>query len=1351
MRLVLTLALLLATLTSAASADFYTTSDEITISGCCYDSLGYPATPDSVKIWAYRDGALLDSGWYNTGDAECAASDVPNHIVFSAAISAIDGAGGDGQYELIAGFYEHDDIQLYSYRYMTFYIGVDMGSIATIAENVDGDGTGGIDEDIATILTYTDGDGSDGIDADIAANGTAISGLNNIAAADVWSVGTRTLTTADWTTDSDLDSLYAAASSASFAAKVWGADTSTSYSGADFGYQLIHGFATVDDLADGVWDELQSGHTDDGSFGALLDDSVSQIGGTGATAQEVWEYSGGARTLTAFVEGDMTIDLDGTAVGSVAGAVGSVTGNVGGNVAGSVGSVVGNVGGNVTGSVGSISGVTFPTNFEDMSITATTGLVGINLDDVAGTLSDAEIEDITVGSVTGAVGSVTGSVGSVTGAVGSVTGNVGGDVTGSVGSISGITFPTNFADLSITATTGYVALATTDWTTDADLTPLATSAALATVDANVDLIVTYTDGDGSAGIDADIAANGTAIGGLNDIAAADVWNVAFNTAFSAGSMGDSLNNSTYVQGTASGLTAAEIWDYDLTGWHDSVDNQAGYFMVCSDTGLYATQDDVVDGVWDEVQSGHTTDGTFGAYLDDSVSQAGGGSCPSASDIYAEFTSGSNADAFKATGFSTHSAADVWSVGTKEITSLSAAALEDIWFYDLTGMGDSTSNEAGYFLFVAGDSSSWASAGDVWDVSQADHTTDGTFGAHLDDTVSEITGGAGADSAAVYAAVQDLADDYSLTRADSTQEWVLRRLAVRGDNAYIASFYIDNTSGSAAAVDWTSDWAGYAFGVSNNHASGTATTFDASGSGEDFVADITGSVDTVLNGADSAVVYSAIEDALADGLDWVVDNFTIDSMHASTVQVIGDYNNHASLFVANYGTREAVKFSGNGGPSSYGLLVDSDSGHAVRFQAKGNVATPTTETTASGLFLEALGYGGYGLLAQNSCEDTAFTGYYQRGAGAFFAGNGQADALKLSCGAPSDTALGYTWVQNYAIQAEGPASFYSRLIKTGGETAFQIHGKGTGTALNIYSDSADQAVRFSGGSEGHGLVINSGTDGGRAVWIQSNDTGVVVTGSLADMVGDVIGNRTGSVDTVLNLDASGGSDTTAIKTLATNNPNLFYGPTASGSGANNWSVYVYDTANSEMVSGAYVSVRTLAGALEGRQKTGTSGVTQPNFTVDLDTFVVSITQPGRWLEDGDPDTIVVASDGQVDTVSVYFDDVTVSAPASENLCTVYGRLSDAQQQNAPYRTLVFTVAEDVYNSCDSATLITNQVKATADGDGVYSVELLNTDCMSKFGQSTPSGGIKWTVTIEGSTKKGYSFSIPSDSTTLRIQW
>jgi len=63
---------------------------------------------------------------------------------------------------------------------------------------------------------------------------------------------------------------------------------------------------------------------------------------------------------------------------------------------------------------------------------------------------------VTTSFTTTFTGNLTGSVDSVTNAVGSVTGNVGGNVTGSVGSIGGVTFPTNFADMSITATTGIV-------------------------------------------------------------------------------------------------------------------------------------------------------------------------------------------------------------------------------------------------------------------------------------------------------------------------------------------------------------------------------------------------------------------------------------------------------------------------------------------------------------------------------------------------------------------------------------------------------------------------------------------------------------------------------------------------------------------------------------------------------------------------------------------------------------------------------------------------------------------------------------------------------------------------------
>lgn len=46
----------------------------------------------------------------------------------------------------------------------------------------------------------------------------------------------------------------------------------------------------------------------------------------------------------------------------------------------------------------------------------------------------------------------------------------------------------------------------------------------------------------------------------------------------------------------------------------------------------ATPSQIADAVWDEVQSGHTTAGTFGKYLDAQVSTVGGGSAPTAADI-----------------------------------------------------------------------------------------------------------------------------------------------------------------------------------------------------------------------------------------------------------------------------------------------------------------------------------------------------------------------------------------------------------------------------------------------------------------------------------------------------------------------------------------------------------------------------------------------------------------------------------------------------------------------------------------------------------------------------------------------
>jgi hypothetical protein len=55
------------------------------------------------------------------------------------------------------------------------------------------------------------------------------------------------------------------------------------------------------------------------------------------------------------------------------------------------------------------------------------------------------------------------------------------------------------------------------------------------------------------------------------------------------------------------------------------------------TGTPPTVSQIVDGVWDEAQSGHTTAGTFGFYLDSEVSAAGGGGGTTPADIWSYAT------------------------------------------------------------------------------------------------------------------------------------------------------------------------------------------------------------------------------------------------------------------------------------------------------------------------------------------------------------------------------------------------------------------------------------------------------------------------------------------------------------------------------------------------------------------------------------------------------------------------------------------------------------------------------------------------------------------------------------------
>lgn len=172
----------------------------------------------------------------------------------------------------------------------------------------------------------------------------------------------------------------------------------------------------------------------------------------------------------------MKASLNSSTPASITGAVGSVTGNVGGNVVGTVasvvgavGSVTGNIGGNVVGSVGSVI-ATVAANL--------TQILGTALTETAGQLAAAFKQFFNISSPTSTMNTITNvtnltnaptagdftstmktslnaaTPASVVGAVGSVTGNVG----GSVGSVVGLTASNLDTTVSSRlATSGYTA------------------------------------------------------------------------------------------------------------------------------------------------------------------------------------------------------------------------------------------------------------------------------------------------------------------------------------------------------------------------------------------------------------------------------------------------------------------------------------------------------------------------------------------------------------------------------------------------------------------------------------------------------------------------------------------------------------------------------------------------------------------------------------------------------------------------------------------------------------------------------------------------------------------------------
>jgi hypothetical protein len=230
------------------------------------------------------------------------------------------------------------------------------------------------------------------------------------------------------------------------------------------------------------------------------------------------------------------------------------------------------------GAVASVTaGVTVATNNDKTGYTVSTVSDKTGYSLTAGTGLGNQTSNIT-GNLSGSVGSVTGAVGSVTGAVGSVTGNVGGNVTGSVGSISGVTFPSGFNALTVAA----IADGVWDEATSGHTTAGTTGAAIIAA--------------GSAG---------------------DPWSTSLPGAYGAGTAGKIIGDN--INATISSRMASytQPTGFLAATFPATVSSYAGGAVASVTAGVTldsSERNTLVDLVWDEAMSGHTTAGTYGGRI-----------------------------------------------------------------------------------------------------------------------------------------------------------------------------------------------------------------------------------------------------------------------------------------------------------------------------------------------------------------------------------------------------------------------------------------------------------------------------------------------------------------------------------------------------------------------------------------------------------------------------------------------------------------------------------------------------------------------------------------------------------------
>lgn len=272
-----------------------------------------------------------------------------------------------------------------------------------------------------------------------------------------------------------------------------------------------------------------------------------------------------------------------------------------------------------------------PTNFGDLAITASTGrvTVGTNNDKTGYSISGSKttldaLNDIAATAIVsaGAITTLSGAVVNVD-TVDTCTTNT--DMRGTDSAFLAASAPSNFSSLGINAS-GHVSRVTLCDTTTTN-TDAITVAAVA--DGVWDESLSAHNGSGSTGKALKQMKDGiiTIDGSVNDSSATTTTFVANLSSAVDGFYHDKVI--VFVSGDLSGQ-ARHIETY--TGSTKSITVSQAFTSAPANSDeflILATHEhslgEIADGVWDELQSGHTVSGSFGEYLDAQVSEVGGGS------------------------------------------------------------------------------------------------------------------------------------------------------------------------------------------------------------------------------------------------------------------------------------------------------------------------------------------------------------------------------------------------------------------------------------------------------------------------------------------------------------------------------------------------------------------------------------------------------------------------------------------------------------------------------------------------------------------------------------------------------